>query len=150
MKKRPVMIGSKAIPSSPRSPAVATSLVMSVDTSRNGFGLGVPLREFRILISPPCSTTNRRLRSPGGAVKKTGAVRTEESGWRRKLFEGAGGGERPPPSPKPPPSLDPSQAVRNRRHAAEPHVRIRVVTHDIVMHLTLESICSHGRVSRYI
>src|SRR5215475_4498956 len=150
MKKRPLILGSKTIPSNPRSPPVGTSLVMSADTSRNGLGLGVPLRELRILISPPCSTTNRRLRSPGGAVKKTGAVRTEESGWSRKLFEGAGGGERPPPSPKPPPSLDPSQAVRNRRHAAEPNVRIRVVTQDMVINLTLESICSHGRVSRYI
>src|SRR5262245_58088213 len=120
------------MPNSPRSPPVATSLVMSPDTSRNGFGLGVPLREFRILMSPPCSTTNRRLRSPGGAVKKTRAVRTEESGCSRKLFEGAGGGERPPPSPKPPPSLLPSQAAKNRRHATEPNVRIRIVTEDII------------------
>src|SRR5215467_15234788 len=149
MKKRPLILGSKTIPSNPRSPPVGTSLVMSPDTSRNGFALGVPLREFRILMSPPCSTTNRRLRSPGTAVKKTGAVRTEESGWSRKLFEGAGGGERPP-APKPPPPLDPSQAERNRRHAAQPNVRILVVIQDMVMQLTLESVCSHGRVCRYI
>src|SRR5262249_10912121 len=97
---------------------------------------------------PPCSTTNRRLRSPGGAVKNTGALRlTDESGCSRKLFEGAGGGERPP-TPKPP--LDPSQAARNKRHATEPHVRIRVVTQEMVMPLTLQLFRSHGRFGRYI
>src|SRR5215467_15174143 len=81
---------------------------MSCDTSRKT-ALRKPSEEFRLLMSPPCSTTNRRPMSPGGTVKKTGAVRTEESGWSRRVFAGAGdgggeegeeeGGEEVPPPP---------------------------------------------------
>src|SRR5690349_14859652 len=38
--------------------------------SRNGRARGLPLTSTRM--RPPCSTTNRRLRSPGGLVTYTG------------------------------------------------------------------------------
>jgi hypothetical protein len=49
--------------------------------SRNGVASSVPSR--RILITPRCSTTNRRCVSPGGEVTYRGSVKPE---WMRVLW----------------------------------------------------------------
>src|SRR5687768_9700279 len=79
---------------------------MSPATSRKGVARGVPSREFRILIKPPCSTMNRRPTSPVGAVRKTGEESTAVTVCNRKLSEVAGGGLAPPP-----PTSSPLQAA---------------------------------------
>jgi len=45
----------------------------------------LPVVRSRILMVPPCSTTNRRLASPRGAVRKTGEFRLLEIGWSFRL-----------------------------------------------------------------
>src|SRR2546426_9248093 len=79
--------------SRPRSPENKTKLL----TSRNGVAASVPLRITRM--RPPCSTTNRRVVSPGGWVKYNGALKPFATNRRAGGAETMIGAE-PPLPPK--------------------------------------------------